>query len=206
VEADAVCLSNGLIPSTELAAMRGCELRYVPTLGHWEIKRDSAMRTTKTDIFAVGDGADIGGARFAILEGAIAGFAAARDLGHPPQGLAAARELRALRKIARLTAVRAFLRKTFRARPELIAALPPETLLCRCEEVRIDAIRSAIREGVRSLHELRILLRVGMGPCQGRYCTTSALRLLAQETGRTLQELGPGRPRPPIRPIRIEQI
>jgi hypothetical protein len=45
-----------------------------------------------------------------------------------------------------------------------------------------------------------------MGPCQGRYCTTSALRLLAQDSGRTLQELGPGSPRPPIRPITIGQI
>jgi D-hydroxyproline dehydrogenase subunit alpha len=206
VEADAVCLSNGLIPSTELAAMRGCELRHVPELGHWQVVRDHSMRTTDQDVFAVGDGANIGGARYAVLEGAIAGFAAARDLGRAPQGDAAARERSVQRKVKRLLAVRAFLRQTFRLRSELIATLPEDTMLCRCEEVRVDIIRNAIRDGVRSLHELRILLRVGMGPCQGRYCTMSALRLLAQETGRTLQELGPGSPRPPLRPIAIGQI
>jgi D-hydroxyproline dehydrogenase subunit alpha len=206
VQADAICLSYGLVPSTELAAMRGCELRYVPEVGHWQVVRDHWMRTTDHDVFAVGDGANIGGARYAVLEGAIAGFAAARDLGRAPQGDAAARERRVQRKIRRLAGVSAFLRRTFRLRSELIAMLPSDTLLCRCEEVRVGAIRSAIRDGVRSLHELRILLRVGMGPCQGRYCTTTALRLLAQETGRTLHELGPGSPRPPIRPITIGQM
>jgi D-hydroxyproline dehydrogenase subunit alpha len=206
VEADAVCLSHGLVPSTELAAVRGCELRHVPGPGHWEVIRDRSMRTTETEVFAVGDGANIGGARYALLEGAVAGFAAARDLGRPPQGIAAARERSVLRQVKRLAGVRAFLRRTFRWRSELIATLPADTLLCRCEEVRVGTIRSAIREGVRSLHELRILLRVGMGPCQGRYCTTSALRLLAQESGRTLQELGPGSPRPPIHPLTIGQI
>lgn len=206
VEADAVCLSNGLTPSTELAAMRGCELRHVPQLGHWEVVRDHSMRTTDPDVFAVGDGATIGGARYAVLEGAVAGFAAARDLGRAPQGDAAGRERSVQQKVKRLLAVRVFLRQTFRLRSELIATLPQDTLLCRCEEVRVGAIRHAIRDGVRSLHELRILLRVGMGPCQGRYCTMSALRLLAQETGRTLQELGAGSPRPPIRPITIGQI
>jgi NADPH-dependent 2,4-dienoyl-CoA reductase/sulfur reductase-like enzyme len=205
VEADAVCLSHGLLPSTELAAMRGCQLRYVPEAGHWEVIRDSAMRTTESDVFAAGDGAGIGGARYALLEGTLAGLAAARDLGRVPSGDAAASERRARHRFRRLPAVRGFLRRTFRPQPELIAALAPETVLCRCEEVRVGAARSAIREGLRSLHELRILLRVGMGPCQGRYCTASALRLLAQESGRTPQDLGPGSPRPPVRPIFVGQ-
>jgi thioredoxin reductase len=200
VPADAVCLSYGLIPSTELAAMRGCELRHVPELGHWEVVRDLSMRTSFDDVFAVGDGADIGGVRIALMEGRIAGAAAARDLGY------AAPERGTRRKMKRLAVVRSFLRKTFCQRPELIAALPADTMLCRCEEVRIGSVRSAIRDGVRSLHELRVLLRVGMGPCQGRYCTTTTLRLLALESGRTLQDLGPGSPRPPVRPIKIEQI
>jgi NADPH-dependent 2,4-dienoyl-CoA reductase/sulfur reductase-like enzyme len=206
VAADAVCLSYGLVASTELAAMRGCGLRAAPALGAWQVVRDAAMRTTDDTVFAVGDGADIGGARFAICEGTVAGFAVARDLGRVPQGEAVKREREAQRRIKRLAPVRGFLSRTFRARTELIAALPPDAMLCRCEEVRVGAIRNAIRDGVRSLHELRILLRVGMGPCQGRYCTTSALRLLAQETGRTHQELGTGSARPPVRPITIGQI
>ena len=104
--------------------MRGCELRHVPELGHWEVVRDDSMRTTDQDVFAVGDGATIGGARYAVLEGAVAGFAAARDLGHVPQGDAAARERSVQRKLKRLLAVRVFLRQTFRLRSELIATLP----------------------------------------------------------------------------------
>lgn len=206
VEADAVCMSYGLIPSTELASMRGCALRHAPETGHWEVTRDRSMRSSIADVFAVGDGADIGGARLALLEGTIAGFAVSRDLGHAPAGAAAVRERYAHRTMARLAPVRAFLRHTFRQRSELAAALSSDALLCRCEEVRVGAAREAINDGVRSLHELRVLLRIGMGPCQGRYCTRSALNLLAHETGRTLEELGPGSPRPPVRPITIDQL
>ena len=206
VDIDALCLSYGLVPATELANMRGCALRFSPEFGHWQVVRDSEMRTSIADVFAVGDGAAIGGARFALLEGAIAGYAAARDLRHSVSTTAIRRETGLKRSISRLRPARRFLQNTFRARPELVVGAAPDSLLCRCEEVTVGSARNAIRDGFRSLHELRVMTRVGMGPCQGRYCTTNALALLVTESGRPLQDLGPGSPRPPVRPITVGQI
>jgi hypothetical protein len=164
------------------------------------------MRTTVESVFAAGDGAGIGGARLAVIEGALAAHAACADLGYQRTD-ALANELQWRKRAhAQLEAVRTFLAETFRWRPERMAKLPDETILCRCEEVKLGAVRDVIKEGVRSLHEVRVLCRVGMGPCQGRYCTTSALRWLSKETGRTLEELGSDSPRPPIRPLSADQF
>ena len=96
--------------------MRGCELRHVPELGRWQVVRDASMRTTDHDVFAVGDGANIGGARFAIWRELLL-VLQLRVISAAPQGDAAAREQRVQRKIRRLAGVRAFLRGRFARGP-----------------------------------------------------------------------------------------
>ena len=76
-------------------------------------------------------------------------------------------------------------------------------VICRCEEVEIDEIREWIGKGYTDINELRRILRVGMGPCQGRGCRDIILRELSRATGKPVAEISPGTIRPPVKPIKI---
>lgn len=79
-------------------------------------------------------------------------------------------------------------------------------VICRCEEIEIDEIRKWIAAGYTEFDELKRMLRVGMGPCQGRGCRDIILRELAKATGRNVADITPGTIRPPVKPIKISLL
>ena len=79
-------------------------------------------------------------------------------------------------------------------------------VICRCEEIEIDEIRKWIAAGYTEFDELKRMLRVGMGPCQGRGCRDIILRELAKATGRNVADIAPGTIRPPVKPIQISLL
>jgi D-hydroxyproline dehydrogenase subunit alpha len=139
-----------LIPNTELAALLGCELR-----GGF-VRIDELQRTSVPDIFAAGELTSIGGVDLSITEGQIAGYAAAG------QTSCASKVAAEKRRQDRFTAL---LRETFALREELRSLADPETLICRCEDVKFARIRHHSSWRASKLHT-----RCGMGPCQGRIC------------------------------------
>ncbi len=46
----------------------------------------------------------------------------------------------------------------------------------------------------------------GMGPCQGRFCMLTVAALLAQASGRGLDEVGGFQARPPVKPLPVAQL
>ena len=79
-------------------------------------------------------------------------------------------------------------------------------VICRCEEIEIDEIRKWIAAGYTEFDELKRMLRVGMGPCQGRGCRDIIRRELAKATGRNVADIAPGTIRPPVKPIKISLL
>ncbi|HII60714.1 (2Fe-2S)-binding protein [Pyrococcus horikoshii] len=77
-------------------------------------------------------------------------------------------------------------------------------IVCRCNDVTLEEIEKLIDEGVTDLEELRRLLRIGMGPCQGRTCIPIVISILARKTGKKPEEISLPNARFPIRPVRIE--
>ncbi|WP_448516697.1 (2Fe-2S)-binding protein [Pseudothermotoga sp.] len=73
--------------------------------------------------------------------------------------------------------------------------------VCRCEEVTIEEVRRYIQMGFTTFNELKRLLRLGMGPCQGRGCREIVLRELSKAKGVSISQLSPGTFRPPSKPI-----
>jgi bacterioferritin-associated ferredoxin len=43
-------------------------------------------------------------------------------------------------------------------------------IICRCEDVTRQEIRGLLEQGYTTFEDLKRLLRVGMGPCQGNTC------------------------------------
>lgn len=79
-------------------------------------------------------------------------------------------------------------------------------VICRCEEIEIEEIREWIARGYDTFDELKRVLRVGMGPCQGRGCRDIIMRELSKATGKPISELSPGTMRPPIKPIKLSLL
>jgi sarcosine oxidase subunit alpha len=100
VSCDTVCLAVGLTPSTRLLSQLGVPLDFVPEAGGFVAVHDETMQTCKPRIYVAGDASGIEEASTAMVEGKIAGLAAAVALGHPDTaGLLQTfhRELEALR-------------------------------------------------------------------------------------------------------------
>lgn len=73
--------------------------------------------------------------------------------------------------------------------------------ICRCEGVTAEDIDKAIEEGFRDIESIKRRLRIGMGPCQGRYCIPLVISYMARRLGVKPEEIGYPRVRAPIEPI-----
>jgi thioredoxin reductase len=205
-EVDTVCIGYGLLPSVELARIFGCALRYDSRADAWLPLRSEDFETTVPGVFSVGDGAGIGGAVVAAEEGRIAGLTVAGRLRELERSTLEGRVAAARRRLERLARFRAAMDDVYHVRPGVHELLTEETILCRCEEVRVGAIEEAIAEGVTALDPLKAWTRAGMGPCQARMCGTPTAHLLARRTGASVEALGCYRVRPPVKPVPIDAL
>ena len=205
VPCDMLVVHDGVIPSTDLAHGAGLAMEWLPGDTSWRPKTSSeglaeaapgpSLTSGPCRIFVSGDARGIGGADAAIAHGRHVAAFIIRDLGKSVS--------------AEAGSYAKALRTAMAGRPFIDAAFPPglagrlpedDTIVCRCEELDAGTLRRAIREGASDMNLVRGLLRCGMGPCQGRHCSITLARLLAEE-GVTDRPHLPFRARPPLRPI-----
>ncbi|HEY3439986.1 MAG TPA: FAD/NAD(P)-binding oxidoreductase [Paludibaculum sp.] len=149
-DCDLLAVGYGLVPNTELAQLLGC------TLQDGFVTVDSMQKTWREGVWAAGELTGIGGVERSLVEGEIAGLAAIGELSE-------ARKLFSRRAAWHRFAAR--LGTAFELRPELRALSRPDTIVCRCEDIRYeDLTRWA------SAREAKLQTRCGMGLCQGRIC------------------------------------
>jgi NADPH-dependent 2,4-dienoyl-CoA reductase/sulfur reductase-like enzyme len=166
-----------LAPNVELPVLLGCE-----TVAGY-VRVDELQRTTVDRVYCAGEPTGIGGVELAIVEGQIAGLAAA---GRADEARKLFGQRRAARRFAHL------LDRTFRLRPELKRLPEEETLICRCEDIPYSGLRT-----LSSWRAAKLQTRCGMGPCQGRVCG------LATEF---FFNWKPDSVRPPVLPARVESL
>ena len=81
-----------------------------------------------------------------------------------------------------------------------------DNVICRCEEVTEKEIREAIRNGCRSISEVKRWTRAGMGICQGLTCTRLVERILCEELKISPAELEKRSVRQPLRPVSLSSL
>ncbi len=113
---------------------------------------------------------------------------------------AAAQQLRGLRRF------RTALDRIYHVRPGLVDLARPDTLVCRCEELTRDEVETGIHNGGTNIRTLKVMTRLGMGPCQGRMCWPAIARMIAAGTGKAMQEVGPASIRPPIQGLCVGDL
>ncbi|HLS08344.1 (2Fe-2S)-binding protein [Lentibacillus sp.] len=72
------------------------------------------------------------------------------------------------------------------------------TIVCRCEEINIDEIESAINMGAHTFNDIKRLTRCGMGPCQAKCCMNLVRQIISDKTEQPLSEIKPLRMRVPL--------
>lgn len=198
IAADLLCVGQGFTPATELSAAMGCALEWDARWRHFRVVQDDEGRSSVPEIFVAGDGARFGGARLALATGRRAGLAASRDMGASvPVEPDTTRGHRAFQD-ALWTVYAAPVPGTERA--------TPETMICRCEEVRLADITAALATGITQLGALKRATRLGMGRCQGRTCAVLALGLLERKAGAPPDAFDLFAPRAPFRPLPVAAI
>ncbi len=77
------------------------------------------------------------------------------------------------------------------------------TIICRCEDVTLEEIHSFISRGITDMEQLKRLLRVGMGPCQGRTCSALLAGEIARATGKYVGDIKLTTFRPLTVPVKL---
>jgi NADPH-dependent 2,4-dienoyl-CoA reductase/sulfur reductase-like enzyme len=205
LDVDTVVLGYGLVPSAELADLSGCDVVYDAGRGGWIPAADPErlMATSMPGVFVAGDGAGVGGADVAEVQGRLAGLGAAQHVGRLDAMEARVRARPARAALRRFTAFRRTLEGILAPRPGLYELATEDTIVCRCEEVSAAEIRLAIEEGARHVTEVRAVTRAGMGLCQGRMCIPTVAGLLGRWAGVSPETAGRLPPRIPTRPVPI---
>ena len=150
VPCDLLCTGYGLVPNLELPRLLGCAIEG------GVVGVDEGQLTSVPGVWCAGEPTGIGGVDLALVEGQVAGLAAAGRL-HEARRFFARR--------ARLRRMAESMERAFAPREELRAITTPETIVCRCEDVPAEAF-----DATWSPRQAKLYTRAGMGPCQGRVC------------------------------------
>ena len=166
----------GLVPNIELPRLLGCQIEQ------GAVVFDRWQATTVKNVYAAGEITGVGGLDKALIEGRIAGTAAAGAAVSP-------RDLRVRDAAARFTSR---LENAFALRDELRHLAAPDTIVCRCEDVPLERLVSR-----RSWRDAKLQTRCGMGPCQGRVCGAATRFLFGWHVDSS---------RPPVLPAELASL
>lgn len=177
IKCDYLACGFHLVPNIELPVLLGCRT------ASGFVQVNEFQQTTVERIFCAGEPTGIGGVELSLIEGEIAGLAAARR-SSDARALFPARE-----KLRRFASA---LQEAFCLRPELRGLASPQTLVCRCEDVPYSRLQEHT-----SWRAAKLYSRCGMGPCQGRICGPATQFLF---------KWNPDSVRPPVFPARVENL
>lgn len=203
--ASVLLVHEGVIPSIHLTKSLGCahewseqQQCFAPVLDEWN-------QTSLDGLYVAGDGAEILGAEAALAQGQLTALGVTQELG----------KLTAAQANEKASALKAQLKKERSLRQLLDTLYPPrkallnptdDTIVCRCEELSAKDIRAVLSLGTPGPNQVKSLTRAGMGPCQGRQCAYTVAGLIANEQGKSMQEVGLYRVRPPLKPLTLGML
>lgn len=206
IESELLLTHFGVIPHIWLTQSADCKHQWDDSQQCWRPKHDEWGNTSNEGILVAGDGAGINGARSAEHAGRLAGLEALYALGVINQTERDNRAIKDRKWMKDERHIRPFLEKYYQIPKELLATENNETIVCRCEEVTAGEIREAVRDGHDNTNQVKFFTRCGMGPCQGRQCSNAVAHIVADESGKAVEDMGHFRGRPPVAPLTLEQL
>ncbi|TFY90638.1 FAD/NAD(P)-binding oxidoreductase [Pseudomonas nabeulensis] len=195
---DAVAFAHALRSETQLADLLGCEFTWSALNRAWLPQRDNAGRSSVEGVYLAGDGAGIMGADAAQMAGERSALSVLEDSGSaidPRRAVTLEQQLEGIQRF------RHGLETAFPFPEQWAAQAPDALILCRCEEVSVGDVRAVVDEGHWEINRVKAHCRVGMGRCQGRMCGLAAAEIVAERSGRGIENVGRLRGQAPIKPL-----
>ena len=192
LDCDLLCVSGGTVPATSLLLQGGAKARY-----------DEATARFMADafpdgVFAAGAVAGHEDADAAELSGAIAGAEAAQALARGANGARAPRLDDERARLAALPGPSPVVAPPAHARDDKKGG---KAFVDLDEDVTVKDIKLSIAEGYDSIELSKRYTTVTMGPSQGRFSQLPSIRVMAQETGMSMGDVGITTARPPWTPV-----
>ena len=205
-EVDCICLGYGFNSSNNMLRYLNCRHDYNSELNCLVTFRYDDFQTTVKDIYAIGDCVKISGAQVDETEATISGYNVAESLGYEivPEYLKEKNLCKI--KLQKLEKFQNNLWKLYKSNNYNLANLNNEVEICRCEGIKYSTLNNALENGFTSISELKLKTRVGMGPCQGRYCGQIVLDILKHNCGVQIKESDFFTSRIPFIPLNIEHL
>ncbi len=205
LKTDMLFVHFGVIPNTHIFRQAGCRMAWKSDQRYWYPECDQWGRTNFEKIFAAGDGAIVSGGVAAIYKGALSALEVARCLGMISEHERDTRAVSINKEIASDQFPRPFVDALYAHRPGCFS-FEDDTVLCRCEHITVGDVRKAVSEGGRDLDEIKVMTRVGMGPCQGRMCGPALAEMVASDLSMPCEKLSLLNIRPPLKPVPLQEI
>lgn len=198
IACDAVGFGYHLRSETQLADLARCEFEFDCWTRQWLPRIDLDGRSSVSGIYLAGDGVRIRGADAAEVSGQLAAYAALADNNRAiPQSKA--ESLR--RRLMKWERFRQGVALAFPWPARNAAMLPDETIVCRCEMIAAGELRRvAIELEAKELNRAKAFCRLGMGRCQGRFCSNAGAEVLAG-MGIPIKAIGRLRCQAPVKPL-----
>lgn len=201
ITCDAVGMGFHLRSETQLADLARCEFTFDEALGQWRPETDQDGRANVAGIYLAGDGARILGADAAEISGQLAALAALKDLGKPVNEQ---RMITLRQQQRRMERFRRGLAKAFPWPAQLAKSVADDVILCRCEVLTAGDLRAVITtKGAPELNRAKAFMRIGMGRCQGRFCSSAAAEIMADALQEAVSAVGRLRGQAPVKPLSL---
>ncbi len=197
----ALAVGHGFAPNIELPQLAGCQLDYGQDKGGWVVWVNDDLETSIERIYAAGEITGIGGALKSVTEGNLSAVSILHNLGKIGEDEYISHFRRLSRERRHHLAFGKCLNTLYKIPRGAIRSIPDETVICRCEGVRMGDIQKAIANGYDTPGALKRILRVGMGTCQGRICGPVIYDILSAYRGIPAHEIPPFSVRVPVKAV-----
>jgi len=205
-DVDCICLGYGFISSNNMLRFLDCKHIYNCDSNSLVTYRHYDFQTSVKDIYAIGDCVQINGAQVAELEGIISGYNVAESLSYDINSEYLEEKIKHEGKLRKLKTFQINLWKLYKSNYNNLVFLDKDIEICRCECIKFSTLENALENGFTSISDLKLKTRVGMGPCQGRYCGQIVLDILKHKFGVQINETNFFKPRIPFMPLNIENL
>ncbi len=171
----------------------------------WQPIRDIWGNTNQDKYKICGDNSKIMGVEASKISGNLVAFNILEKFGKISKFQKEISTKKIIKTYKKIISGRRFIDILFKPREDFID-LNQNLTVCRCENVSLNKIKEAIKNGAFGPNQIKTFTRVGMGNCQGRQCSNSLTLILKKLLNKKESDIGILRARPPLKYVTLKNL